>query len=61
MDIPKKVKLVEVGPRDGLQNEAAQVPTAVKVKLVNRLADAGLPVVEAAAFVSNWSFDHAAF
>ncbi|MBI3937409.1 MAG: hydroxymethylglutaryl-CoA lyase [Betaproteobacteria bacterium] len=52
MDIPKKVKLVEVGPRDGLQNEAAQVPTAVKVELVNRLADAGLPVVEATAFVS---------
>lgn len=61
MDIPKKVKLVEVGPRDGLQNEAAQAPTAVKVELVNRLADAGLPVVEATAFVSNWSFDHAAF
>ena len=49
---PDSVRLVEVGPRDGLQNEAAEVPTAVKVELIERLADAGLPAVEATAFVS---------
>jgi hydroxymethylglutaryl-CoA lyase len=43
---------VEVGPRDGLQNEPGEVPTAVKVELIERLADAGLPAVEATAFVS---------
>jgi hydroxymethylglutaryl-CoA lyase len=52
MTLPQKVKLVEVGPRDGLQNEAQPVPTAIKVELINRLADAGLPVIEATAFVS---------
>jgi hydroxymethylglutaryl-CoA lyase len=52
MGIPRKVKLVEVGPRDGLQNEAVPVPTAVKVELIHRLQDAGLPVIEATAFVS---------
>jgi len=52
MSIPKKVKLVEVGPRDGLQNEAMPVATDVKIELINRLTDAGLPVVEATAFVS---------
>ena len=52
MNLPKKVKMVEVGPRDGLQNEAQNVPTAVKIELIDRLADAGLPVVEATAFVS---------
>src|SRR5918999_4694326 len=46
------VKMVEVGPRDGLQNEPAEVPTAIKVELIERLADAGLPAVEATAFVS---------
>ena len=46
------VRLVEVGPRDGLQNEKAEVPTAVKVELIERLAAAGLPAVEATAFVS---------
>ncbi|MEA3195828.1 MAG: hydroxymethylglutaryl-CoA lyase [Betaproteobacteria bacterium] len=46
------VRIVEMGPRDGLQNEAREVPTAVKVELIERLADAGLPVVEATAFVS---------
>ena len=45
-------RIVEVGPRDGLQNEAREVPTAVKVELIERLADAGLPAVEATAFVS---------
>ena len=44
--------MVEVGPRDGLQNEAQHVPTAVKIELIDRLADAGMPVIEATAFVS---------
>ena len=48
----KAVKIVEVGPRDGLQNEPREVPTAVKLELIERLADAGLPSVEATAFVS---------
>lgn len=52
MNLPKKVKMVEVGPRDGLQNEARSVPAAVKIELIDRLADAGLPVIEATAFVS---------
>jgi len=52
MGIPRKVKLVEVGPRDGLQNEATPVATSVKVELIHRLQDAGLPVIEATAFVS---------
>jgi len=46
------VRIVEVGPRDGLQNEPKEVPTAIKVELIERLADAGLPAVEATAFVS---------
>ncbi|KAJ2557178.1 hypothetical protein EV175_001502 [Coemansia sp. RSA 1933] len=46
------VKIVEVGPRDGLQNEKALIPTDTKVSLINRLADAGLSVVEATSFVS---------
>jgi hydroxymethylglutaryl-CoA lyase len=50
--VTDSVRLVEVGPRDGLQNEKAEVPTPVKVELVERLADAGLPAVEATAFVS---------
>jgi len=48
----KKVRIVEVGPRDGLQNEPGELPTAVKVELIERLAEAGLPAVEATAFVS---------
>jgi hydroxymethylglutaryl-CoA lyase len=48
----QNVRIVEVGPRDGLQNEPREVPTAVKVELIERLADAGLPAVEATAFVS---------
>ena len=52
MALPKRARIVEVGPRDGLQNEPRSVPTAVKVELIERLADAGLPVVEATAFVS---------
>jgi len=52
MTLPSHVRIVEVGPRDGLQNEKAEVPTAVKLELIERLADAGLPAVEATAFVS---------
>ena len=52
MAFPASVELVEVGPRDGLQNEASAVPTAIKVALIERLAGAGCPVVEAGAFVS---------
>src|SRR5688572_24929852 len=48
----KSVRIVEVGPRDGLQNERGTVTTEVKVELIERLADAGLPAVEATAFVS---------
>lgn len=50
--MPRKVRIVEVGPRDGLQNEKQEVPTKVKLELIERLADAGLPAVEATAFVS---------
>ncbi len=53
MALPQTVKIVDVGPRDGLQNELTSVPTAIKVELIERLADAGLPVVEATAFVSS--------
>jgi hydroxymethylglutaryl-CoA lyase len=48
----RKVTVVEVGPRDGLQNERAAVSTADKIELVNRLTAAGLPVIEVSAFVS---------
>lgn len=47
-----QVRVVEVGPRDGLQNEAVQIPCATKVALIERLAVCGLPVVEATSFVS---------
>ena len=50
--IPAEVRIVEVGPRDGLQNEPGEIPTETKVELIERLADAGLPAVEATAFVS---------
>ncbi len=52
MTLPKRVKLVEVGPRDGLQNEKMIVPTAVKIELIERLAAAGLSAIEATSFVS---------
>jgi hydroxymethylglutaryl-CoA lyase len=52
MTIPNRVRIVEVGPRDGLQNEVQNVPAAVKIELIDRLTDAGLPVIEATAFVS---------
>src|SRR5260370_23520146 len=48
----ESVKIVEVGPRDGLQNEKVTVPTEVKVEFITALADAGLRVIEAGAFVS---------
>ena len=50
--IPSFVKIVEVGPRDGLQNEKNIVPTAVKIELIHRLASSGLSVIEATSFVS---------
>ncbi|GKU93480.1 hypothetical protein SLEP1_g7072 [Rubroshorea leprosula] len=50
--MPKFVKIVEVGPRDGLQNEKNTVPTSIKVELIRRLVSSGLPVVEATSFVS---------
>lgn len=52
MRLPKRVKLVEVGPRDGLQNEARIVPTEVKIELIERLSESGLTTIEAASFVS---------
>ncbi|KAL3653310.1 hypothetical protein CASFOL_002991 [Castilleja foliolosa] len=51
-DIPRYVKIVEVGPRDGLQNEKSIVPTSVKVNLIRKLVSCGLSVVEATSFVS---------
>nr|WP_206203086.1 hydroxymethylglutaryl-CoA lyase [Thioalkalivibrio sp. XN8] len=50
--MPTRVRIVEVGPRDGLQNEPATVPAAVKIEFIQRLAAAGLPAVEATSFVS---------
>ncbi|XP_019853485.1 PREDICTED: hydroxymethylglutaryl-CoA lyase, mitochondrial-like isoform X1 [Amphimedon queenslandica] len=50
--LPSKVKIVEVGPRDGLQNEKSVVPTEVKVQLIDRLSETGLKVIEATSFVS---------
>jgi len=50
--IPSRVKIVEVGPRDGLQNEKTFVPTETKIELVNRLARAGIVNVESTSFVS---------
>lgn len=52
MSLPKQVRIVEVGPRDGLQNEKQVVPTAIKVELIDRLSEAGLPSIEATSFVS---------
>ncbi|MDI1238039.1 MAG: hydroxymethylglutaryl-CoA lyase [Polaromonas sp.] len=52
MNLPSKVKIVDVGPRDGLQNEKAHVPAAVKIELVHRLQDAGLTEIEVTSFVS---------
>ena len=52
MKYPSKVKLVDVGPRDGLQNEKGAVPASVKIELVHRLQDAGLTEIEVTSFVS---------
>jgi hydroxymethylglutaryl-CoA lyase len=52
MDTSEAVRIVEVGPRDGLQNEARSVATRAKIELIERLADAGLRMIEATAFVS---------
>ncbi|BAF29112.1 uncharacterized protein [Oryza sativa Japonica Group] len=51
-DLPRFVKIVEVGPRDGLQNEKNTVPTSVKIELIHKLVASGLSVVEATSFVS---------
>src|SRR5260370_35068072 len=50
--LPHTVRVVEVGPRDGLQNEKALIPTEQKIEFIAMLAEAGLPVVEATSFVS---------
>jgi hydroxymethylglutaryl-CoA lyase len=52
MSLPRRVTIVEVGPRDGLQNEAALVPAATKIAFIEALADAGLRRIEAGSFVS---------
>lgn len=52
MNLPKHVKIVEVGPRDGLQNESNIIPTAVKIELINRLSECGYSTIEATSFVS---------
>ena len=52
MNLPQHVKVVEVGPRDGLQNEKDFVPTAVKIELIDQLTAAGFANIEAASFVS---------
>jgi hydroxymethylglutaryl-CoA lyase len=52
MTLPSKVKIVEVGPRDGLQNEKETIAAEVKIELVNRLTQAGFANIEAASFVS---------
>jgi len=50
--LPEKVKIVEVGPRDGLQNEKAIIPTKTKIELINRLSECGYQAIEATSFVS---------
>jgi hydroxymethylglutaryl-CoA lyase len=52
MRLPRAVRINEVGPRDGLQNEQQTVPTATKIALIEMLADAGLKTIEAGSFVS---------
>ncbi|XP_072189275.1 3-hydroxymethyl-3-methylglutaryl-CoA lyase, cytoplasmic isoform X1 [Excalfactoria chinensis] len=51
--LPEYIKIVEVGPRDGLQNEKAIVPTDTKIELINRLSKTGLPAIEVTSFVSS--------
>jgi len=52
MNLPRSVRIVEVGPRDGLQNESMTVPTETKIAFIDRLSETGLPVIETTAFVS---------
>ena len=52
MNIPANVNIVEVGPRDGLQNEKSIIPTEIKLAFIHALADAGLTTIEATSFVS---------
>ncbi|HNN17984.1 MAG TPA: hydroxymethylglutaryl-CoA lyase, partial [Giesbergeria sp.] len=52
MNTPSTVHIIDVGPRDGLQNEKTPVPAAVKIGLVQRLQDAGLREIEVTSFVS---------
>lgn len=52
LNLPQKVRLVEVGPRDGLQNEKQAIPTAAKIQLIENLVDAGLTYIEAGSFVN---------
>ncbi len=52
MKFPKAVRIVEVGPRDGLQNEASGVATETRIEFIDRLSATGLGVIEAGAFVS---------
>ena len=51
-ELPERVRIVEVGPRDGLQNESRPVPAAAKIELIDRLSASGLPAIEATSFVS---------
>jgi hydroxymethylglutaryl-CoA lyase len=50
--LPRSVTIVEVGPRDGLQNEPGTIPTQTKVEFINKLSNSGLSVIEATSFVS---------
>ncbi len=52
MTLPSQVRIVEVGPRDGLQNEKQAIPTATKIQLIENLVDAGLTYIEAGSFVN---------
>lgn len=52
MALPKSVKIIEVGPRDGLQNEKQTIATATKIQLINNLSEAGLSYIEAGSFVN---------
>lgn len=52
MSFPHHIKVVEVSPRDGLQNESTIIPTPIKIEFINMLSDAGLPVIEVTSFVS---------
>ena len=50
--LPRSVTIVEVGPRDGLQNEPGTIPTETKVAFIDKLSDSGLSVIESTSFVS---------